>query len=171
MFVYSSICCLHHIIAQHILPWLGLFGIINRLSDILSSHEWMMVWFRKLWVSRDERHEREQAGGSAQRLRVRADLRGQGRRLDARRRRAVGVSAASSCIILLPILKTCDMIASSASSLILEFSFHFISGCSSNHASAFGSWKDQKPLASVSRYLWRLLISTTKKIKGSDEIS
>jgi hypothetical protein len=53
-----------------------------------------MVRFRKLWVSRDERHEREQAGGSAQRLRVRADLRGQGRGLDARRRRAVGVSTA-----------------------------------------------------------------------------
>ena len=62
----------------------------------------MMVWFRKLWVSGDERHEREQAGGSAQRLRVRADLRGQGRRLYARRRRAVGVSTtASSCIIFI----------------------------------------------------------------------
>ena len=62
----------------------------------------MMVWFRKLWVSGDERHERDQAGGPPQRLRVRADLRGQGRRLDARRRRAVGVSTtASSCIIFI----------------------------------------------------------------------
>jgi hypothetical protein len=32
--------------------------------------------FRELWVSRDD--EREQAAGPAERLRVRADLRGQG---------------------------------------------------------------------------------------------
>ena len=41
----------------------------------------------------------------------------------------------------------------------------FISGCSSNHASAFGSWKDQKPLASVSWHLWLLLISTENKVQ------
>ena len=87
-----------------------------------------MVWFRKLWVSGDERPEREQAGGSAQRLRVRADLRGQGRRLDARRRPTCRGSE-HYCFflhyiyILLPILKICDVIVSSASSLILVFSF------------------------------------------------
>uniref|UniRef100_A0A8R7QBV4 Auxin-responsive protein n=1 Tax=Triticum urartu TaxID=4572 RepID=A0A8R7QBV4_TRIUA len=44
----------------------------------------------KLWNSRDERHEREQADGSAQWIRVCSDVRGQGRRLDARWRRPVG---------------------------------------------------------------------------------
>ena len=77
--------CVHLQIPVHVLE-LG----IN--SNVYVLH------IRKLWISRDERHEREQADGSAQRIRVRSDVRGQGRRLDARRRCPMGVSAA--CLTL-----------------------------------------------------------------------
>jgi hypothetical protein len=65
-----------------------MFDLRLRFDDMLPFSKKNI--FRELWVPR---YEREQAGGpAAERLRVCADLRGQGRRLDARRRRPVAVS-------------------------------------------------------------------------------